>query len=65
LEFWGPVWPNLVASAICASAAVLRVRIHLRRHREVLAKQHAATHALISGLHERLDALGAERRGIP
>jgi len=62
LELWGPVWPNLAASAVCATAAVLRIRVHLRRHREVVAQQHAATHALVAGLHERLDAAGIARQ---
>lgn len=59
LEFWGPVWPNLAASALCATAAVLRIRVHLARHREAQARQHAATRDLVSGLHERLDNLSA------
>ena len=65
LELWGPVWPNLAASAVCATAAVVRIRVHLRRHREALAQQHAATHALVAGLHERLDALTAGREETP
>ena len=65
LELWGPVWPNLAASAVCATAAVLRIRVHLRRHRDVLAQQHAATHTLVAGLHERLDALTAGREETP
>ena len=59
---WGPVWPNLAASGICAAAAVLRIRVHLRRHREASARQHAATRDLVAGLHERLDGLGVERK---
>lgn len=65
LEFWGPIWPNLAASALCATAAVLRIRVHLRRHGDALARQHAATHALIAGLHERLDAAGVARKDTP
>ena len=65
LELWGPVWPNLAASAVCATAAVVRIRVHLRRHREALAQQHAATHALVAGLHKRLDALTAGREEAP
>lgn len=59
LEFWGPVWPNLAASALCATVAVLRIRAHLSRHHEAQTRQHAATRDLVSGLHERLDALSA------
>lgn len=57
LEFWGPVWPNLAASAVCAAAAVVRIRVHLARHRESLARQHAATREAVAALHARLDAL--------
>lgn len=60
-DFWGPVWPNLVASAICAAGAVMRIRVHLRRHHQVQAQQHAATRDLVAGLHERLDALASEQ----
>lgn len=64
-DLWGPVWPNLAASGICAAAAVLRIRVHLRRHREASARQHAATRDLVAGLHERLDRLGTEPEGTP
>lgn len=59
-DLWSPIWPNLAASALCTSAAVLRIRIHLTRHREVSARQHAATRDLIAGLHQRLDRLGTD-----
>lgn len=64
-DFWAPIWPNLAASAICAYAAVLRVRVHLSRHREASARQHAATRDLIAGLHKRLDRLSAEPEDSP
>lgn len=64
-DVWSPIWPNLAASALCAFAAVLRIRIHLTRHREVSARQHAATRDLVAGLHERLDRLGTEPEGTP
>lgn len=59
LELWGPVWPNLAASAVCATAAALRIRVHLARHREAMARQHDKTRRLVSELHDRLDNLGA------
>ena len=64
-DFWGPVWPNLAASALCASLAVFRVRVHLARHREASARQHAATRDLVAGLHERLDRIGADSKEPP
>ena len=39
LEFWGPVWPNLVASAICFGVATARIRVHLARHRDTVRAQ--------------------------
>lgn len=64
-DFWNPVWPNLAASALCAGLAVLRIRVHLQRHQEALKRQHAATHDLVAGLHERLDRLNADRKESP
>ena len=64
-DFWGPVWPNLAASAICAYAAVMRVRVHLARHREASTRQHAATRDLVAALHERLDRIGAGTKESP
>lgn len=35
-EFWGPVWPNLVASAICSGAVYVRLRVEqARRHEDM------------------------------
>lgn len=64
-DFWGPVWPNLAASGICATAAVLRIRVHLARHHQALAREHDKTRRLIAGLHDRIDRLGAERKDAP
>ena len=64
-DFWPQVWPNLAASALCTAVAVVRVRVHLRRHREALTKQHAETRQLVAGLHDRLDSLGADPREQP
>lgn len=64
-DFWGPIWPNLDASAICAYAAVVRVKVHLSQHREASARQHAATRDLVAGLRDRLDALGADAKEQP
>jgi hypothetical protein len=64
-DLWGPVWPNLAASTICGALVVVRVRVHLARSREAQSRQHAATRDLVSGLHERLDALSGERKETP
>lgn len=68
-DLWGPIWPNLAASGLCSAAVVIRVRVHLRRHREAAAgaratdlaahqELHETTHAMLSGLNDRLDAAG-------
>jgi len=64
-DLWGPIWPNLAASGICTTTAVLRIRVHLRRHREASARQHAATRDLVAGLHERLNHLGVVPEDTP
>lgn len=76
LELWGPIWPNLAASAICTGAVWWRARIHLRRQHETLtgqvrqmrdehAERHAQTHALVESLHARLvEAIGGEGSDI-
>lgn len=56
-EFWGPVWPNLAASAVCTTMGVLRIRIHLARHHEAQVQQHAATREMVAALNARLDAI--------
>ena len=36
VELWGPVWPNLVASAICSALVYVRLRVEqARRHEEL------------------------------
>lgn len=39
VDAWCPLWPNLLASAICTAVAYLRLRVHQQRHHEAL-KQH-------------------------
>lgn len=60
LEFWGPVWPNLAASAVVGTAAWLWARrsflAELDRRDAVHAERHAKTHQLLRELHERLPA---------
>ena len=36
VEFWGPVWPNLAASSVCATLAVLKVKAHMKAHHETI-----------------------------
>lgn len=35
-SWYGAIWPNLIASGICACITLARVRVHLRRHEERL-----------------------------
>lgn len=35
-DFWQPIWPNLAASAVVGTLAVMKVRDHLRKHHETL-----------------------------
>jgi hypothetical protein len=47
-DFWGPVWPNLAASATVGLPAAYAVLRRARRH-------HTTTHDLLRQLHARLD----------
>jgi hypothetical protein len=51
-DLWGPIWPNLAASAICGVGVYLRVRVHLVRQHEA----HERTRALLVSLHHQLGA---------
>jgi hypothetical protein len=38
VELWGPVWPNLLASAICTGAVYLKLRAEQIAHREEIKR---------------------------
>lgn len=58
LEFWGPVWPNLAASAVTVVAGWLwarrQVLAELDRRDAAHAAHHKTTHDLVRQLHECL-----------
>lgn len=59
-DLWGPVWPNLAASAVLAAGvwarAKRRMLAELDRRDAIHAENHARTHQLMRDLHERLTA---------
>jgi hypothetical protein len=61
LEFWGPVWPNLAASAVTFTSGWLwakrRMLAELDRRDKIHAAHHAKTHALVQSLHEQVASL--------
>lgn len=60
LEFWGPVWPNLAASAVIGTLAWLWAKrkflAELDKRDRIHAANHVKTHQLVRELHERLTA---------
>lgn len=60
-DLWGPIWPNLAASAICTGAVWWRARIHLRRVRDEHAARHEVAHRLLTEMHQRMNAAGFEQ----
>ena len=41
VELWGPIWPNLAASAFCSALVYIRLRVEQERRHEEL-KRHVA-----------------------
>lgn len=60
-EFWGPVWPNLAASAVTFAGGWLwakrRILAELDRRDRIHAAHHAKTHELVRSLHDQLAAV--------
>ena len=55
--FISQVWPNLVASGICAAVVWWRARVHLGRHRQAQEDRHLAllhAHNDLTEQHHRL-----------
>ena len=44
VDFYDPVWPNIAASILCAVWAVRRVKIHLKRHHQLMMCHLASLH---------------------
>jgi hypothetical protein len=58
VDFYDPVWPNIAASILCAAWAVRRIKIHLRRHHQLMMRHFAPLHGK-NGDANRGDAVGA------
>ena len=41
VDFYDPVWPNIAASILCAVWAVRRIKIHLKRHHQLVLRHFA------------------------
>ena len=44
VDFYDPVWPNIAASILCAVWAVRRIKIHLKRHHQLVLRHFAFLH---------------------
>jgi len=44
VDFYDPVWPNIAASILCAVWAVRRIKIHLKRHHQLMLRHFAFLH---------------------
>lgn len=44
IDFYDPIWPNIAASILCAVWAVRRIKIHLRRHHQLVLRHFAFLH---------------------
>ena len=67
-DVWGPIWPNLAASALSfGSAWLLAHRYLLNKWEEREAehlRQHAETHRLIAELSKRLERKENDHRDL-
>jgi hypothetical protein len=52
VDFYDPVWPNIAASILCAVWAVRRIKIHLRRHHQLMVHHFSPLH----GKHDDLNS---------
>jgi hypothetical protein len=43
-DFYDPIWPNIAASILCAVWAVRRVKIHLKRHHQIMMSHFGYLH---------------------
>ncbi len=50
VDFYDPIWPNIAAPILCAVWAVRRVKIHLKRHHQLVVGHLASLHEKIADL---------------
>ena len=49
VELWGPMWPNLAASALCSALVYIRLRVEAARRHEELKRHVTAAAAAAPG----------------